>query len=449
MATNDSVIERAAEVDATFRIRDGLYLLGACERGVTLYNQQVRAHNLIWALWELDRAEVRKVGSVAVIGSGAAGLTATAGLLALFGGSASVTLFERLWDLCPLQQGSDTRWLHPRIYEWPRRGSRAPSASLPILNWSEGRASDVARTLVREFGEYCEQFATRPESFAVYLGLRNFQLQAGTRDLEWVGTRAERVGPFFRRGSPEGNAARFDTVILATGFGLERESPTYQTESYWRNEQIAQPILDGNRRSYVISGYGDGALVDLCRLTIERFRQDTIVYELFGGNLEEIENRMRTDLERIGPSANLFPYFRSIDQELLVRAHEQLSARVRKDTAVTLHIGGKDGAIRSLSEIFGPTSSRLNRLLTYLLHRAGAFSTCVSDLDDCVCSHHVPVDAVLCRHGADTKGYLRAIIGDYESIEARLDEMWGAQGQKSVRLWEPGAYPVTQQGSQR
>jgi hypothetical protein len=268
-------------------------------------------------------------------------------------------------------------------------------------------------------------------------------------EIDWVGIRAERVGQFFRRGVSDGNSAVFDTVIMAAGFGLEQAPPSYQTASYWRNEQIAQPVLDGGQRRYVVSGYGDGALVDLCRLTIERFRQDTVLYELFGSRLEAIEDRIHSDLESIDPITNLYPYFRSIEQELLTEARAQLGARIRKDTAVVLHIKGRTGGITSFSEIFGPTSSRLNRLLTYLLHRCGAFSTNVSDLDTCVRASGVSPDAVLCRHGTDTKGHLRDIIADYDGVEARLDDMRSKQGQKPVRLWEPGAFPMTEQGTHR
>jgi hypothetical protein len=419
------------------------------ERGVTLYNQQVRAHNLIWSLWELHRHGKRDIGKVAIVGGGAAGLTAAAALLSRLGTSVSVTLFERLWDLCPLQQGSDTRWLHPRIYSWPDRGSRAPAASLPILNWSEGRASDIARILTKGFGEYCEQFATRPGSLAILVGIRNFHLRVRTLTIDWVGTRTEREGAFFRLGASEGDESAFDTVILAAGFGLEQQLPTYETAPYWRNEQIAQPHLEGEKRGYVVSGYGDGALVDLCRLTIERFRQDTILYELFGTELEDFEAKMRDRLEGIDPTSNLFPIFRAMDSDLLVRARAALVARVRKDTSVVLHISGKDKTTTSLSDVFGPTSSRLNRLLTYLLHRCGAFATSLSDLDSCVRMHRATADAVLCRHGANTREHLRAMITDHEHVDARLDEMMRMQAQSAVRLWRPGAFPMTQQRTQR
>jgi len=38
--------------------------------------------------------------------------------------------------------------------------------------------------------------------------------------------------------------------------------------AWFNNEQLGQPPLDGGQHRYLISGFGDGALVDLCRLTI-------------------------------------------------------------------------------------------------------------------------------------------------------------------------------------
>jgi hypothetical protein len=50
-----------------------------------------------------------------------------------------------------LQEGSDTRWVHPRIYDWPNEGSTSPAAALPILNWNAGRASDVVVEVLDEW----------------------------------------------------------------------------------------------------------------------------------------------------------------------------------------------------------------------------------------------------------------------------------------------------------
>jgi hypothetical protein len=232
------------------------------------------------------------------------------------------------------------------------------------------------------------------------------------------------------------------------GFGLERVSAKYRTPSYWRNEQFGQPVLDGGRTRYVVSGFGDGALVDLCRLRIERFRQDTIVYELFGGDPEQVEGQFAAELDRVGDK-NLYPLFLKLEDELLAGARDELSRRLRKDTAVTMHLSGHGNSVKSLSSIFGEGSSVLSRLLTFLLYRCGAFSMSFADLDTCVSASRVPEQQVLCRHGADTMGHLRSIIIDHAAFDKRLGEMRLLQAQRPRRLWKPGTFPVTNQGSQR
>lgn len=347
------MLERAEAVEASFRVDLGLYLIGSLERGLTVYNQQLRAHNLVWSLWELSKRRRKrndiKIRRVAIVGGGIAGLTTAACFLSLFK-EASVTVFEQLWDLCPLQQGSDNRWLHPRIYDWPAPGSRAPGASLPVLNWSEGRASDVARTIVSEFSKFIEAFDKFGNRLTVLLGLRHFRINAAKNEIDWVANRAKRTGAFFHIGEAEGGSEVFDTIIIAAGFGLEALSPEYPTTSYWRNEQLGQPQLDGTRENFLVSGFGDGALIDLCRLTIERYRQDTILYELFPRTLEEVEGKLAEAWSKKGPGANAFEFFTEFEgDKRFAKAKIELSKRVRKDTRVALHISGKHGEVKTFS----------------------------------------------------------------------------------------------------
>jgi hypothetical protein len=51
-----------------FTIAENLYLLETFEKGLTIYNQQVRALNLVWAMIEEVPKEVLR--RVAVIGGG-------------------------------------------------------------------------------------------------------------------------------------------------------------------------------------------------------------------------------------------------------------------------------------------------------------------------------------------------------------------------------------------
>lgn len=127
-------------------LNDGIFLIGSLDSGVTIFNQRIRALNLICALDRVDR--LRSASDIAVVGGGIAGLTAAMALRKIFSlaphsTDRMITLFEKRSVLCPLQRGCATRWVHPHIYDWPESGSTNPSAGLPIMNWRAGRASDV------------------------------------------------------------------------------------------------------------------------------------------------------------------------------------------------------------------------------------------------------------------------------------------------------------------
>jgi FAD dependent oxidoreductase len=439
-----ALLKRAVEVEATYKVCDGVYILGSLEKGLTLYNQQVRAHNLIWALWELQRGKQKGIGRVAVVGGGAAGLTVAAGLLSRFSEGVEVTLLERFWDICALQQGADTRWLHPRIYSWPAVGSRAPGASLPLLNWSEGRASDVARQLSGSFGRYCDQYGNGSAALSIYIGVTDLKLDVKSRSISWKGTRALRSDSFFHPdGEAKSNSEHFDVVVLAAGFGIERTDEEFTTESYWRNEQLAQPRLDAEKKTWLISGYGDGALVDLCRLTIERFRQDTILYELFGTDLGAFESQLMTELDKADQGAPLNLLLQNIPGERLSAAATKLTPRLRKDTNVILNARGRKAENKSVEAIFGSNSSVLNRVLTYLLHQCDAFKLDFNRLKQCAIDNCVEAENIVCRHGTDIFALLQSIILNFSTVENRLKTIEKVQAQIPEPMWEPGSFPIT------
>lgn len=308
------------------------------------------------------------------------------------------------------------------------------------MNWSEGRASDVARTVLREFGCYAQAFALTEARLTVYLGLRHFQVNAANSEISWIGHKAVRHDEFFHLTKPEGRDEKFDIIVLATGFGAETTVPGYRKESYWRNEQLAQPPLDGEQHRYLISGFGDGALVDLCRLTIERFRQDTIVYELFEEDLESVELHFGEALQFAGPDQNVFDFLVDNDNTRLRMARERLVNRIRKDTRVALHLLGHDKEVTRFPYIFGRHSSFLHRLIAYLLYRCGAFDLDFSELGAAVGRHNIDPANVLCRYGANTTGHLKSIFVDHDSVASRLTEMKELQQQKPTRFWIPGTF---------
>jgi hypothetical protein len=299
----------------------------------------------------------------------------------------------------------------------------------------------VARTILHEFSKFANTFAKRDNRLAVYLGVRHLQIDATASKISWVAHKAIRGEEFFHLGKPEGNAAKFDTIVLATGFGNEAMLAGYRMESYWRNEQLGQPPLDGAQRAYLISGFGDGALVDLCRLTIERFRQDTIVYELFKDELAEVEGHFADAIGRIGRDANVLDLLQENEDTLLRAAKERLGNRIRKDTRITLHLRGSKNEATSFPYIFGRHSSFLHRLITYLLYRCGAFALDFSELAAAVNRHHVDPTSVLCRYGATTIEHLKSLFADPSAVAPRFAEMQEKQLQAPERLWIPGTFP--------
>lgn len=243
---NEQVTEpEEEEVLRRMRLAEGVYFLSPHERPINVLYQQRRALNLAWALATVHSEETGH--TVGVVGGGVAGLTCAAYLGRT---GFRVTLFEKSRRLLPMFAES-IRYLHPRIYDWPKPGFLEPSSDLPLMNWRSGLACDVAEDLVKEFAGWSDACGIR-----VRLGSR--ATQGPTQD----GAPALSVSD--RRGV---RAHRFDSIILAPGFGHESlEQPDFDNHNcvslpWWRLhgtylEQLREAKLD-------IVGTGDGGLSDL------------------------------------------------------------------------------------------------------------------------------------------------------------------------------------------
>ncbi|WP_176956035.1 FAD-dependent oxidoreductase [Catalinimonas alkaloidigena] len=238
----------------------GIYVIGAFEKRVTLYSQQVRALNLIWALHSLNR--LAGVGGdppkICVIGAGPAGMTAA---LAAASVGCSVELLEENDTIIPTLYGNKTRWIHPHIYEWPEPIAYESQAKLPILNWKENWAGEVREMLVREFGGH--RFRN---SVGIRLNVNNIEVDRAQRN----GSRRVRWNSYGKAGS----TGSFAAVLLAVGFRQERNVGALPKLSYWDNDSLNQPRIKGK---VLISGTGDGGLVDLVRVCISDFSHDQLL----------------------------------------------------------------------------------------------------------------------------------------------------------------------------
>jgi FAD-NAD(P)-binding len=315
-----------------------LYSIGTFHSGVTVLSQQIRALNLAWAFIEgkivdcvIPNRRTNKPKTVAIVGGGFAGLTFAAGLIAKRA-NVEITIFEERDTLLPLQHGSDSRWLHPQIYNWPGQRSEMNVAMLPVLNWSAARASDVVVQIMTEWKAIVERAPLKPK---LYCNARHLQVTAAPGNrlaVEWVGERRNPADATMDEDAQVhaiGASKVFDHVVLAVGFGLEQ----HDAISYWRNEQLGQPSLDQPRKTFLVSGQGDGAMIDLLRLRISHYRPDRILDQLFSDKpklLGAIEDLYRRDLAAKRPTS-LFTSFESLDeQDLVVHSkHRALAFRLR------------------------------------------------------------------------------------------------------------------------
>lgn len=423
-------IPRPVDYLGVTSLNDGIFLIGSLDSGVTIFNQQIRALNLIWALDSADR--LSSASAIAVVGGGIAGLTAAMALRKIFSlaphsTDRTITLFERRSVLCPLQRGCGTRWVHPHIYDWPEPGSTNPSAGLPIMNWRAGRASDMATTIIAEW-EKREPDEPKVEEWR---NLRYIKIHHATKEVEWVG---EQFDDHCTSSQVSGAKQKFDIIILAIGFGGERDSSKHPVVSYWRNETHGQPDLSGRQQQYLISGTGDGGLVDLLRLRIADFREDRIGSQLAQERTDCYKAVQELHTYYKDPSAQgaeLFDRARGLGRKFDLI--DVIKRRLRADTVASLQI--KKG--QRVSDAFQSKSSFVNRFLVSLLFEAGGFSPRFGDLD---LVGAAGFDGVIVRHGTDTLDHLRSTFSeDISNLLKALEEKRARKlVPQSMGFWQTG-----------
>jgi hypothetical protein len=382
----------------------GLYVIGSFDRKITFYSQQVRALNLIRALF--DVRDIRYGAEIAVVGAGAAGLSAA---VAAAHKGCRVVLYDRKDAVLPIQAASTQRFLHPHIYDWPDDGSNRTDAELPVLSWSADYADRVVSGLRKEFNRWT--------------GLVSFQPRSRITQILPMDS-SPRVRVIGNEGTID---RRFDTVILAVGFGIDEGGG--DTPSYWSGDYIDGPF-DGVRQ-ILISGAGDGGLIDLARASLRSscsattFHHDEAVdWFSHNSNFQEIARQMqliddvaRESIFRSGAPVNLFrEYSRlSVPAEIL----EQFRLRRRSDTEVTFNY--------PTPGIFSLDSALINRLVAFLLLRTDGvrlklgkarLETGVSEGRRRVAFEGPPIstelfDFVIMRHGPPAGAFKNTFPGLY------------------------------------
>ncbi len=311
----------------------GVFVCGCLERWVSIHLQAVRGFNLAWAL---EATGALGAGARAcVVGGGFAGLAVAAGLGRR---GVRVSLLEAASSLLHTQRSNHVRHIHPHIHEWPRPGARQPRAGLPLLDWTAGLSAAMAAEVLAGFDAEVRRFA--------------IEVRCDARPVTLVD------GPAV---SAAGAAAeRFDAVVLALGVGIERSFGALPLSSYWADEDIATIRQGGAPRHHLVTGVGEGGVIDVLYLRLARFAHAELadrLAELPGiGALEaallEIEGAIE-GLSDVAANALLWDRYASLP--LPAGLDALLASRLRTDTRVTLN-GPEPRPLAARADI-------LNRLL--------------------------------------------------------------------------------------
>ena len=342
-----------------------LYVLGCFDRRITFYAQQVRALSLVHALHV--QGYLNSVPRIAVIGAGAAGLTAAAAV-ALAAEESSVSLFESSPEWLSLQSATIRRKLDPHIYNWPSDDAIDEIANLPILDWEAGSARDVRSDVILGFEDVVnrtnQRIRKRTSEVVKKICHTGHAFEISYLPLNVSST--DEIEHF--------HSQQFDMVFLAVGFGLESSNSVHEMayNSYWSDAGVPSPEFAARPKPrFFISGNGDGGLIDFVAAATRDFDHGAMIrmITLHTGineikrTLEDIDIQARAALS-IGLKYDLIAvYERDIRANIeRIGLISEVERCLRPGVQLTLQT--------ECSEVFSINTSVLNRLAAFAIIKA-------------------------------------------------------------------------------
>ena len=418
----------------------GVFVIGTFDSRITFYSQQVRGLELAYAL--KDQGRLRQGMRCAVVGAGAAGVAAASALVLLE--ELHVALFDTANEVLSLQSASDRRRLDPHIFDWPGHNTPDPIAGLPILDWRAGAARMVRGEVKTEFDAIVGKTGGR-------LDVRTrHRVTSGKRQgraLQLTFEQHPAVGP------AEVKTETFDLVILAFGFGMEEPGAAYASlPSYW--EDGGMPGLEFTGRPqprFLVSGDGDGALIDLVAAASANFRHSEMLalvtahpgVDRIVPAMEAVDDEGREAFRQGQPFDYRAAYdlrvYPDLEQLGLVN---RFAAGLRPGVHVTLQT--------LAPEPFHARTATLNRLAAYLVakvcgdrfvHLCGPLTPIATPAPEPYAARHwfecdgvqLGVDTAIIRHGPDRAGVRAPFAGFLNGFEAAHDAWVERHSARTVR----------------
>lgn len=233
-----------------FKIKEDHYIIGVNQPGRTIHKQQKRALNLFYAL--RTTGKIKENTTIAIIGGGIAGLTFASVALR---SKTYVKIYETMPSFLPYQKDSKDREIHPNAYDYPIEGSLELRTKLPVLNWGCGPVDKFWNDITSQFQNYQDNMENLfgVKYFTSYLNCGKIEIEP-LRGKYHVKTELDKNQDGF-----------YDIIIYAVGYGVEISKNT-DNPKYWNNNIFSQ--IESEGRKYLVSGTGDGALMDVIKLRV-------------------------------------------------------------------------------------------------------------------------------------------------------------------------------------
>lgn len=422
----NDIIGAASVMKADGSAKQGLYCLGPFAARVSFISQQYRALNLVWAL--THKGLVKRDQKVAVIGAGLAGVTAAMALIAM---GCKVKLYDMRNGVMARQRHTNHRIVHPNVNRWPMH-SLNPSTDLPFLNWFGAKAGTIFRAVRDEW----KRVATEEN-------------QAWGVEVIEINERAM-GGLFLTTTSPAANGD-FDAVILAVGFGDEIQADGFDPVDYWRDDLIEDDRTSRPNSVFIVSGCGDGGLIDALRLVHFGFDKGRLVLDtaeaLTGSPIAEMIEAAETSQQRT--PASLAECYKACGTLLVTDARyadvdRRLTASLRESMTTVRLID------ENLPAPYSPAAAPIHKLMVAharardAIFFSNATAARVGSEPDIrrrsIMVGEDPFDAdtkVIVRHGANAKFGRLLTVAEQDRLKSR--RAFGDQ--QAVQRWA-GAYPV-------
>jgi hypothetical protein len=355
------------------------------------------------------------------VGGGVAGITAAAYAIKQ---RLRAALFEKFDDPFALQQGSG-RWIHPNIYDWPMDGWNQDQTSLPCMNWRAGAARDVVAELRKEWHAFRDDplLEWKPATEIV-------SFDGVVNEAILIDAGGKRHGPY-------------GCVVMAAGFGEEAIRPELDGKPYWRDDDLHQRLRLGG--TALVSGCGDGGLIDVIRIALRDFRHDWLAMVAAKAANDQVFVSALQHVERDTPA---FPDGHVLTQTTLgltanVAVSSMIKDQLRPNTSVILN-AGLDGP-------FTRAACLLNRVVVAELMKLGVV-TYVQGKFDVTTVKRIgtafevtiggssnTVDVVVVRHGPELRPLARFPSIDVALSPARnfLRTYRAGVDRSRVRAWGP------------